>query len=112
MPEQSKRLVAVRQVCFGGTGISGTKTYLAGRWIHSNEKIEVINPFDGAVVDIVPKSGPAEIEAALAAAIDERRSMDERYATTALTSFTRASTSSSVVSQEHIKRTPPAPMKV
>jgi glyceraldehyde-3-phosphate dehydrogenase (NADP+) len=42
--------------------------YIAGRWLETNDKIEVLNPFDGSVVDTVPNAGPKEVELALASA--------------------------------------------
>ena len=31
------------------------KMYIAGRWIDTEEKSEVLNPFNGEVVDTVPR---------------------------------------------------------
>ncbi len=41
------------------------KFFLNGNWENRDEVIEVINPFDGSVVDTVPKASPADVEAAL-----------------------------------------------
>jgi acyl-CoA reductase-like NAD-dependent aldehyde dehydrogenase len=45
------------------------KMFVAGRWVDTPAKIEVKNPFDGSVIETVPKAGAAEIEAALAGAV-------------------------------------------
>jgi acyl-CoA reductase-like NAD-dependent aldehyde dehydrogenase len=42
---------------------------VAGKWVETTQKIEVRNPFDGSVVDTVPRAGAAEVEAALAGAV-------------------------------------------
>ena len=44
------------------------KMYIAGEWIDTEEKIEVLNPYDGEVVDTVPNAAPQEVEKALASA--------------------------------------------
>lgn len=45
------------------------KMFVAGQWVDTSGRIEVKNPFDGSIVDTVPKAGPAEVEAALAGAV-------------------------------------------
>ena len=42
------------------------KMYIAGEWIDTEEKIEVLNPYNEEVVDTVPNSAPQEVEKALA----------------------------------------------
>ena len=44
------------------------KMLLGGNWVDRAEKIEVLNPFDGSVVDTVPRSSLADVEEALATA--------------------------------------------
>jgi acyl-CoA reductase-like NAD-dependent aldehyde dehydrogenase len=44
------------------------KMYIAGEWIDTEEKIEVLNPYNGEVVDTVPNAAPQEVEKALASA--------------------------------------------
>ena len=44
------------------------KMLLGGNWVDRADKIEVLNPFDGSVVDTVPQSSLADVEEALAAA--------------------------------------------
>jgi glyceraldehyde-3-phosphate dehydrogenase (NADP+) len=51
------------------------KFYVAGEWQDRNEKIEVRNPFDNSVIDTVPKATAADVESALAAAVDGARTM-------------------------------------
>jgi acyl-CoA reductase-like NAD-dependent aldehyde dehydrogenase len=51
------------------------KMFVAGSWIDKPEKIEVTSPFDGSVIDTVPKAGESDVERALAAAVDGARTM-------------------------------------
>src|SRR5581483_3035929 len=51
------------------------KMFVAGQWLDKPERIEVHNPFDGSVVDTVPKADAADIDRALAAAVDGARVM-------------------------------------
>jgi len=44
------------------------KMYIAGEWIDTAEKIEVLNPYNGEVVDTVPSAAPQEVEKALESA--------------------------------------------
>ncbi len=44
------------------------KMYLAGEWVDRDQKIEVVNPFDGRVFDTVPKAGIEDVDAAVASA--------------------------------------------
>jgi len=44
------------------------KMFLAESWQDRSEKIEVLNPFDGKIVDTVPMASLSDVEAALAAA--------------------------------------------
>ena len=44
------------------------KMLLGGNWVDRADKIEVLNPFDGSVVDTVPQSSLADVEEALATA--------------------------------------------
>src|SRR5262249_52852888 len=46
-----------------------------GSWIDKPEKIEVHNPFDGSVVDTVPKADASDIDRALEAAADGAKTM-------------------------------------
>ncbi len=44
--------------------------FLHGQWQEKADKIEVRNPFDGSVVDTVPSGAPADMEAAVAGAVE------------------------------------------
>jgi acyl-CoA reductase-like NAD-dependent aldehyde dehydrogenase len=46
------------------------KMFLRGQWTDRPEKIEVRNPFDGIVVDTVPRGDVADVEAAVAGAVE------------------------------------------
>lgn len=41
------------------------KIFLNGKWQNLNKKNEVLNPFDGSVIDTIPSASPAEITAAI-----------------------------------------------
>ena len=45
------------------------KMYMSGRWLDKEDKIEVINPYDGSVVDTVPRADADDVEQALASAV-------------------------------------------
>jgi acyl-CoA reductase-like NAD-dependent aldehyde dehydrogenase len=53
------------------------KMYIAGEWIDTEEKIEVLNPYSGEVVDTVPNAAPQEVEKALASAARGAQAMAE-----------------------------------
>ena len=59
------------------------KMYVAGEWVNGRESIDVINPYDGSVVDTVPRGSAADVDRALASA--ERGAV----AMAALTGFER-----------------------
>ena len=44
------------------------KMYIGGQWVDKSEKIEVLHPFDGSVVDTIPRGDAADVELALATA--------------------------------------------
>jgi acyl-CoA reductase-like NAD-dependent aldehyde dehydrogenase len=44
------------------------RMYIAGQWIEAQDTIEVLNPFDGSLVDTVPHAGPKEVDQALESA--------------------------------------------
>ncbi|HEY4309410.1 MAG TPA: aldehyde dehydrogenase family protein [Pirellulales bacterium] len=46
------------------------KMFLAGRWLDKAQQSQVKNPFDGSVIDTVPKADAADVEAALAGAVN------------------------------------------
>lgn len=45
------------------------KMYVAGQWIDKAEKIDVLNPYDGGVVDTVPRADLGDVDRALASAV-------------------------------------------
>src|SRR3954452_2715588 len=51
------------------------RMYLAGQWVERAEKIEVFNPFDGTVVDTVPKATVKDVDLALATAVEGAKAM-------------------------------------
>ena len=51
------------------------KMFVAGNWIDKPEKMEVRNPFDQSVVDTVPKADAADVERALAGAVEGAKIM-------------------------------------
>jgi len=44
------------------------KMYIAGEWTDTEAKIEVLNPYNGEVVDTVPNAAPQEVEKAIESA--------------------------------------------
>lgn len=51
------------------------KMYVAGQWIDKPETIEVRNPFDGSVIDTVPRADRGDVERALQSAERGARAM-------------------------------------
>lgn len=51
------------------------KFFLNGEWQHRDEVIEIRNPFDGNVIDTVPKATTDEVDAALASAASGAKTM-------------------------------------
>ncbi|TWT39859.1 Succinate-semialdehyde dehydrogenase [NADP(+)] GabD [Thalassoglobus neptunius] len=49
--------------------------YLAGQWQDRDDRIEVINPANGEVIDTVPKASADDVETALNAAVEGAREM-------------------------------------
>ncbi|MCA9141368.1 MAG: aldehyde dehydrogenase family protein [Planctomycetaceae bacterium] len=45
------------------------KMFINGEWVDRDQKIEVLNPFDGSLVDTVPKATAEDVEAAIASAV-------------------------------------------
>ena len=44
------------------------KMYIAGKWVDKAETIDVTNPYDGSVIDTVPRGSTADVEQAIASA--------------------------------------------
>jgi acyl-CoA reductase-like NAD-dependent aldehyde dehydrogenase len=51
------------------------KMFLGGRWADARETIDVVNPFDGSVIDTVPKGTAADVDKALATLIEGAKTM-------------------------------------
>ena len=51
------------------------KMFVAGQWVDKVVKIDVRNPFDGTVIDTVPRAEAADVERALAGAVEGARIM-------------------------------------
>ncbi len=51
------------------------KMFVAGQWVDRAQKNEVHNPYDGTLVDTVPKASPADVEQALESAVEGARLM-------------------------------------
>ena len=51
------------------------KMFVAGDWVDTPESFEVLNPFDGSLIDRVPKARPEDVERALASATEGARIM-------------------------------------
>jgi acyl-CoA reductase-like NAD-dependent aldehyde dehydrogenase len=41
------------------------KMHIGGQWVDKSEKIEVLHPFDGSVIDTIPRGDAADVELAL-----------------------------------------------
>ena len=48
---------------------------IAGEWVDGDGSTEVTSPYSGDTIDTVPRAGPAEVERALAAAVEGARQM-------------------------------------
>ena len=51
------------------------KMYLAGQWVDRDEKIDVVNPFNGQVFDTVPRGSVEDVQTAIASAARGARVM-------------------------------------
>ncbi|MGD9857480.1 MAG: aldehyde dehydrogenase family protein [Planctomycetaceae bacterium] len=51
------------------------KMFVAGSWIETAESIDVVNPFDGSVIDTVPRAGARDVDRALATLVEGARAM-------------------------------------
>lgn len=52
------------------------KMLIGGRQAGEGAAIDVLNPYDGSVIDTVPEATPSEVEAALAASVEGARVME------------------------------------
>ena len=44
------------------------RMFIGGEWLDKDEKVPVINPFDGAQIDTVPKGDTSDVDAAITSA--------------------------------------------
>ena len=44
------------------------KMHIGGKWMDSDDRIDVVNPFDGTTIDTVPKATSQDVSDAIAAA--------------------------------------------
>lgn len=51
------------------------RMYVAGQWIDKPAKLEVLNPYDGSVIDTVPRAEAADVERALESAVRGAKAM-------------------------------------
>ncbi len=51
------------------------RMYVAGPWIDTEKEIEVLNPYDGSVVDAVPRADLIDLDRALEGAVRGAKSM-------------------------------------
>jgi len=51
------------------------KMLIAGKWVDKSERIEVRNPFDDTIIDTVPRADAADVERALAGAVEGAKLM-------------------------------------
>ncbi|QXD24421.1 aldehyde dehydrogenase family protein [Opitutia bacterium ISCC 51] len=52
------------------------KFFLNGSWQDRDEVLEVINPYDGSLIDTVPKASPDDVNTAIAAALEGAKVME------------------------------------
>lgn len=41
------------------------KMHIGGQWVDRSEKIEVLNPFSGSIIDTIPRSSQQDVETSL-----------------------------------------------
>ena len=41
------------------------RMHIGGQWVDKSEKVEVINPFNGSVIDTIPRASQRDVETAL-----------------------------------------------
>ena len=44
------------------------KMYIGGQWVDKTDTIDVLNPFDGSVIDTIPKGDASDVDTAIASA--------------------------------------------
>jgi acyl-CoA reductase-like NAD-dependent aldehyde dehydrogenase len=56
------------------------KMFIGGRWVDARETIDVTNPFDGRVIDTVPKGTARDVDKALATLVEGAKTMRQMSA--------------------------------
>ena len=51
------------------------RMYVGGEWVDRDDKVEVLNPYDGSVIDTVPSAGVEDVDLAVASAERGAREM-------------------------------------
>ena len=51
------------------------RMYIGGEWVDRDDKVEVLNPYDGSVIDTVPSAGIEDVDLAVASAERGAREM-------------------------------------
>ena len=51
------------------------RMYIGGEWVDRDDKVEVLNPYDGSVIDTVPSAGVEDVDLAVASAERGAREM-------------------------------------
>ena len=52
------------------------KFYISGEWVDRNEKINVTNPFNGTIIDTVPKGNVQDVENAINSSVNGAKVME------------------------------------
>ena len=45
------------------------RMYIGGEWVDKDDKMSVVNPYDGSVIDTVPSADRKDVDAAVASAV-------------------------------------------
>ena len=45
------------------------KMYVSGKWVESNGTINVVNPYDGQIIDTVPKGNSEDVDKSITSAV-------------------------------------------
>ncbi len=68
-------VMRMREKGNGRRGEVTMRMYVDGRWIDTEKKIEVLNPYDGTVVDTVPHADLGDVDRALESAVRGAKTM-------------------------------------
>lgn len=59
---------------------ANVKMFCAGKWVDRADKLDVNNPYDGSVIDTVPRATAADVDAAVSALVRGARAMRDMSA--------------------------------